>query len=168
MEWRAYLSAIERFSTQQTYFMSAATPHRIDPPNASVPRRVGQNVAGLERRIRAATGSREVLVSNDLGAESNTRSGPVREAGDIPSQDEWLRLHAIDLIGRLQDWSADLDSREAQLNSRTSIQEQRERSFRLRQQDLATELAEQQRSVERLRREIEAQARRLAFENDLG
>ena len=42
----------------------------------------------------------------------------------------------------------------------------RERKFRLHQQDVAIELAEQKRSIDRLRREIEAQARRLAFGDD--
>ena len=101
------------------------------------------------------------------GSQENAVSS-AQPMGGIPIQDEWLRLHATDLIDRLRAWASDLDAREAQLNSRTSIQEHRERRFRLRQQDLATELAEQQRSIERLRHEIEAQARRLAFQNDPG
>jgi hypothetical protein len=110
----------------------------------------------------------------DQHAVDQHRAGPEasadgsQENGGIPIQDEWLRLHATDLIDRLRAWASDLDAREAQLNSRTSIQEHRERCFRLRQQDLATEFAEQQRSMERLRQEIEAQARRLAFQNDPG
>ncbi len=148
--------------------MSSATPHRIDPPSTAVPRRVGQNLAESERRNRAAVGSGKIHASSNLAAEDKFGSGPVGPSGEIPLQDEWLRLHAIDLIDRLQAWASDLDAREAQLNSRTSIQEHRERGFRLRQQDLATELAEQQRSIERLRHEIEAQARRLAFQNDPG
>ncbi|QDT02971.1 hypothetical protein K227x_13500 [Rubripirellula lacrimiformis] len=75
----------------------------------------------------------------------------------------WLRLHASDLIDRLQTWSADLDAREAQLNVRDSLQDHRERQFRLLQQDAAAELSEQQRAIDRIRSEINAQARRMAF-----
>lgn len=148
--------------------MSSATPHRIDPPSTAVPRRVGQNVAGSELLKGAVSASGEVHSWSDLVAPDRIGSGPAGPPGEIPIQDEWLRLHATDLIDRLRAWASDLDAREAQLNSRTSIQEHRERNFRLRQQDLSTELAEQQRSIERLRHEIEAQARRLAFQNDPG
>jgi hypothetical protein len=75
----------------------------------------------------------------------------------------WLELHAAELVDQLQAWASDLDAREAQLNARASLQDLRERQFRLQQQDLATELAEQRRSIERLRAETEAHARRLAF-----
>lgn len=148
--------------------MSAVTPQRIDPASTAVPHRVGQNVAGSEPGNKAAAGNGEVHASSNLAAQHTIGSGPQEPSGVIPVQDEWLRLHATDLIDRLQAWASDLDAREAQLNSRTSIQEHRERRFRVRQQDLATELAEQQRSIERLRHEIKAQARRLAFQNDPG
>lgn len=110
----------------------------------------------------------ELPAPSELLNEKRLESQQGESAQSGPSQDEWLRLHATDLIDRLQTWASDLDAREAQLNSRTSIQEHRERQFRLRQQDLATELAEQQRSIDRLRQEIEAQARRLAFQTELG
>ncbi len=87
-------------------------------------------------------------------------------AAEFDSADDWLRLHATDLIDRLQSWASDLDARESQLNARASLQDHRERCFRLQQQDVATELAEQQRSIERLRQESEAQARRLAFADE--
>ena len=75
----------------------------------------------------------------------------------------WLELHAPDLISQLQALSAELDAREAQLNVRASLQDNRERQFRLRQQDALTQQAEQQRAIERLHREVETLARRLAF-----
>lgn len=159
--------------------MSSATPHRIDPPSTAVPRRISQPASGSPQPQKAAAGygdGGEANFSSDLAATSATGLDP-KERSDqpasdrleraIPDREGWLRLHATDLIDRLQSWASDLDAREAQLNSRTSIQEHRERRFRLRQQDLATELAEQQRSIDRLRLEIEAQARRLAFQNDL-
>lgn len=88
-----------------------------------------------------------------------------RAESNVETSDVLLNLHAIDLVDRLQSWAADLDAREAQLNSRTSLQDHRERQFRLAQQDAETELAEQQRAIERLRREVEAQARRIAFQS---
>jgi predicted DNA binding CopG/RHH family protein len=86
-------------------------------------------------------------------------------AGDEISTDgeQWLRLHATDLIDHLQSWSADLDARESQINLRASMQDHRERQFRLLQQDASAEMAEQQRAIDRLRSEIQTQARRLAF-----
>ena len=83
-----------------------------------------------------------------------------------PSPEQWLELQSIDLVTRLQAWASDLDAREAQLNARASLQDHRERRWRLRQQGLEIELAERQRSIERLRGEIEAHARRLAFLDD--
>jgi hypothetical protein len=82
------------------------------------------------------------------------------------TRDQWLQLHADDLVERMQRWAADLDAREAQLNARASLQDHRERRARLEQQELANELAEQERSIERLRKELEAQARRLAFRDE--
>ncbi|MDA8743622.1 hypothetical protein N9N28_03210 [Rubripirellula amarantea] len=74
-----------------------------------------------------------------------------------------LALQSDDLIAHLQQWAADLDSREAQLNARTSLQEHRERQFRIERRDAEAELAEQQRLVERMRQSVQVQARRLAF-----
>ena len=82
-------------------------------------------------------------------------------------QDQLPLTCSLDVkVERLQAWATDLDAREAQLNARASLQDHRERRFRLRQQDTETELAEQRRSVGRLRQELEAQARRLAFLGD--
>ncbi|MCP4504688.1 MAG: hypothetical protein GY822_32690 [Deltaproteobacteria bacterium] len=43
---------------------------------------------------------------------------------------DWLSLHAVDLIRRIQDWADELSARESQLTNRMSQQQQRERSFR--------------------------------------
>ncbi len=75
----------------------------------------------------------------------------------------WLALHADDLIDRMQAWASKLDSRESQLNLYSALQDQRERQFRMKQQDILAQLSEQQRSVDRLRERMEAQARRLTF-----
>jgi hypothetical protein len=114
-------------------------PHRVDPPHAAIP-----------------------------GEDAPSSSATSAPAESLSKPHDWLRLHAGELVDRLQAWATDLDAREAQLNARTSLQDHRERRFRLQQQDAATELAEQQRSIERLRVEIETQARRLAFQDDRG
>ena len=44
--------------------------------------------------------------------------------------EDWLSLHATDLIRRIQAWSDALATREMQLNARISLQEQRERKYR--------------------------------------
>ena len=84
---------------------------------------------------------------------------------DFAPQESWLRLHAADLIARLSTWSNDLDSREATLNARVAKQDLRERQFRLLQHDAQIEMDEQQRAIERLRAQMENQARRLAFQS---
>ena len=43
---------------------------------------------------------------------------------------DWLSLHAVDLIRRIQDWADELSARESQLTTRMSQQQQRERRFR--------------------------------------
>lgn len=77
---------------------------------------------------------------------------------------QWLQLHASELIDRLTQWSHDLDRREAELNARMAKQDSRERQFRLCQQIAQRELDEQQRTIDRLRTQIQSHARRLAFQ----
>jgi hypothetical protein len=101
-------------------------------------------------------------------AGGNLEKNPRRaERGGSPQQKrrQWLDLQAEDLIERLQQWAVDLDAREAQLNVQASLQDRRERQFRLRQQDAMAQLAEQQRSIARQQHEIECRARRLAFQD---
>ena len=80
-------------------------------------------------------------------------------------QQNWLALHATDLIERIQTWALDLDSRELQINIRAAQQDQRERKFRLQQQYAIASLQEQQSEINRLRERMQSQARRLAFES---
>jgi hypothetical protein len=154
--------------------MSSATPHRIDPPRTTVPRIAGGRLVEAEPppaatgqgpvqddRFRVAETEHRLDLPHTTGSNQTDASKP--EPANLPSPEDWLRLQASDLVDRLQAWASDLDAREAQLNARASLQDHRERRFRLRQQDAETELAEQQRSIGRLRHELQAQARRLAF-----
>lgn len=78
---------------------------------------------------------------------------PLREplrAAETPPAGNWLRWHAEDLIEQLQRWAEDLEARQAQINAISAAQDQRERQLRVRQSDVAAEVAEQQRAIERL------------------
>ncbi len=132
--------------------MPPAKPQRIDPPSPAIPSPVSQRRGSRGNSVAAAIGQH---TPPPLSAP------PDRSIG--PAEDAWLQLHAEELIGRLQGWAAELDAREAQLNARISRQESRERQFRLQQQDALTDQAEQQRSIERLKRQLELQVRQLAF-----
>jgi hypothetical protein len=134
-----------------------------DPAVGHQPLAVGPRVTAVDSEcvdIRQPIGPLSAVSS-----KSDPSTDPASET-DLASKEDWLRLHATDLLDRLQTWASDLDAREAQLNARLSVQDHRERRFRIHQHDVATELAEQQRSIERLRAENKAQARRLAFQSD--
>ncbi|TWU56244.1 hypothetical protein [Rubripirellula reticaptiva] len=159
--------------------MSSQPSYRIDPAS------LGTSSPSLPRRrsvVRARTSTENPTPDgekSDASAPGRTfrvdRPDRLKLAGsgsaapqpiDFEQSDanqEWLKLQATDLIDRLQAWAADLDAREAQLNVRASVQDHRERQFRMVQQDAVTELAEQKRSAERLRTELQSQARRMAF-----
>jgi hypothetical protein len=129
--------------------MESSRPRRIDPPKPAIS-------APVNQRRRSQSGVLLPTVSESIGASESTPG--IREC-----REGWLDLHAADLIGQLQELSADLDARESQLNVRASLQDSRERSFRLRQQDALLRRSEQQRALDRLQREIETQVRQLAF-----
>ncbi len=76
---------------------------------------------------------------------------------------DWLHYHCEDLVPKLQQWSSELDSREAQLNARVAVQESSERQFRMSQADEAASLSERRRAVERVEAEVKRRARQLAF-----
>jgi len=106
----------------------------------------------------------EVLPDGNPSPNRSTRQyRGIEEEQDTITQN-WLQLHAGELIERLRQWSADLDYREAELNARTAKQDSRERQFRLLQQTAQQELDEQQRAIDRLRKQMQDQARRLAFQ----
>ena len=165
--------------------MSSAIPHRFDPPTTATPSVGGPHVVGPKKTAGSNAplqphaqppmqrqGERPAghATPEDGPTESDRGESdhPSRSSGglDLATPEDWLPLHATELVDRIQAWASDLDDREAQLNARSSLQDLRERKFRLHQQDVAIELAEQKRSIDRLRREIEAQARRLAFGED--
>ena len=135
---------------------------RIDRPHADVGTNIGKPpVAMPASRKPSAPSQRPVQIQR----REDQASGSTKASSLDRLPDSWLHLHATDLIDRLADWSADLDSREAELNARIAKQDLRERQFRLQQQVAQTEMDEQQRSIDRLRTQIQAHARRLAFQD---
>ncbi|MGI9470720.1 MAG: hypothetical protein ACR2NZ_04240 [Rubripirellula sp.] len=133
---------------------------RVDDDHISKPPRPAgeiRPVAGSRPNLATSSRSNRGIASRSPGSNESVAEN-VR-----PRRQDWLSLHATDLIERIQDWSETVDSREAILNARSAQQDRRERQFRIQQQDLACELSERKRSIERLRRELESQARRMAF-----
>jgi hypothetical protein len=73
----------------------------------------------------------------DVPDVSNEQAGANEKSIGLDT-DDWLSLHASDLIRRIQVWSDALSTKETQLNARILLQEQRERRFRgLRQTSLS-------------------------------
>ncbi len=163
--------------------MSAATPHRIDPPSFALSRADRDRGAVVVRSqgvIAAADDSASPADKNppsEPGDPSGSAVGdllrvdPSHRIGDDlrtdlrtmewPLRDQWLRFHASDLIEQLQGWASDLDAREAHLNARLAVQDHRERQFRMQQQDVSAEMAERQRSLRRLQEEIQSRCQSL-------
>ena len=117
---------------------------RNDLCNASTSLDVGVSldaemiVAGLGRSVKKGSvnsideDSDEECVDHavpDLRAVSNDQSSTDAKSIGLDT-DDWLSLHAFDLIRRIQVWSDALSTKETQLNARILLQEQRERRFR--------------------------------------
>ncbi|NNE01517.1 MAG: hypothetical protein HKN47_29750 [Pirellulaceae bacterium] len=86
-------------------------------------------------------------------------------AAEPVGREAWLKLHATDLIRRLQTWATDLDAREADLNASFARQDLRERRFRLHQQEIEIQMAQHQQAANELQEQMQAHARRLAFQS---
>lgn len=161
-----------------------STPqHRIDPAEHGVgspthggttaPLEIGLPKIGPPQNRppqNRPLGRRDVVVgpqppdAPENEVESKCQTGDSGESFDAaPDGPSWLTLHADDLIERLQQWERELTAKEAQLNTRSSQQDQRERVFRLQAQNEQAEHREQVRAIERMRQQVEAQARRMAF-----
>jgi hypothetical protein len=165
--------------------MSSATPHRIDPPSFPVPHLEGGSRPTAPRGQAGSLQADESASApdNHPPPSNHSRAAPAEispasdfqrldgshripsdgGSGETPHPDEWLQIHAAELIDRLQHWASDLDARESQLNARFAVQDHRERQFRMKQQDIAAEMCEQQRAIERFHREIQIRAERLVI-----
>ncbi|MEM9643786.1 MAG: hypothetical protein AAF989_02235 [Planctomycetota bacterium] len=99
------------------------------------------------------------------GSSANEHSSTAQEsrAHEGVHRDQWLRLHACDLIGRLQEWTDRLDERESSLNIREAQLDQLQRRQRLSKQQVAEEIDSQKRELRRLRAQVATETRRAAF-----
>lgn len=164
--------------------MPANIPHRIDTAQHAVPssmgsmRLRGRKVANASvgigsndstqqiQRVQNSESTQTFVPGECVGGPPLERSfDPEKTRLDLADQDDWLRAHAADLIGHLQSWSMSLDQREASLNARIAMHDHRERQFRIQRSELAEQLASGQARVDQLRKQLEARARRLSFEN---
>lgn len=85
------------------------------------------------------------------------------EDADFAAGEMLLRLHAAELIDRLQRWACDLDVRQSQLNLQSASQDHRERQFRLWMQAREAELQERLEGAEQREKALRDSARRLAL-----
>ncbi|MEM9585993.1 MAG: hypothetical protein AAGA03_01825 [Planctomycetota bacterium] len=103
---------------------------------------------------------------HDLGRHAASQPKPIPTVpNDPPDRQEWLQLHAEELITKLQTWAGELREREANLQVLFARQESRERKFRMQAQAWEAEMIDRQRSIDALRNRMQEQARRLAFED---
>lgn len=134
-------------------------------------RRIDDGHAPLANHVPAA-----LRVTTDVESDDSATSAKAEKAPEFATElnvsgvseaEAWrqslLRLHAEDLVVRLQDWADDVDAREALLNARVAMHERSERTFRMKQQAFQTEMAERQNQVERLKERVEMHAHRIAF-----
>lgn len=124
-----------------------ATEHqRIDRPHAV-------NNGHLQPPLRETADPRLPSYEQFSAAESikeSVDSGPLH----------LLDAHAAELIDRLQDWQAELDAREAQLNARVALLELQERQFRLWEQQQRAQASEKVRSTTAANEELKNALRR--------
>lgn len=128
------------------------SPSQISKKTAG--RHTGENI-----RVDKSHAPRDERIPN----ADQTESTSDQLVKDLIGREGWLRLHATDLIRRLQDWASGLDAREATLNASYARQDIRERKFRLHQQEIERQIAAHKQAAEDLRQRINASLRKLVF-----
>lgn len=154
----------------------AAEPSLLFPTPERVKKRVAAGVgcASSDRSRNLAAWSHQATLQQGMlhqerpPRESLRRPLPAdnpidADEGDFAASEALLRLHATELIDRLQEWSRDLDARQSQLNLQSASQDQRERQFRLWTQAREAELQERLRVAEERDKELRESAHRLAL-----
>lgn len=135
----------------------AAEPSMLSPARSGVTKKAAAMVgcaAGPSPRI-LQTPPRERLCEVDHWSDA--------EDADFAAGEMLLRLHAAELIDRLQRWACDLDVRQSQLNLQSASQDHRERQFRLWMQAREAELQERLEGAEQRDQDLRDSARRLAL-----
>jgi len=157
-----------------------ATDVRATDVRATGPRLVGQAVADNAPSRPRRTPSDKIanplsghridashaqVAADDLSPKSQINREDVRDASPLIDRESWLRLHAAELIRRLQTWANGLDAREATLNAAFARQDLRERQFRLQQNEFQAEMDAAEQAADELHQKVAAQSRRLAFQS---
>lgn len=170
-------------------FLSAEIPRAAETPAAAArfqdsPLDRNARAAWAEHADRVVPSDRETRIDPPHGRSvapplaPSTTASPVASRGpsvspaaavdetreaEMAARESLLRLHAADLIERLQVWSSDLDARESQINSRAALQDHRERQFRLWAQSRRADLEDSIRAAEERAEELCEAARRLTL-----
>ncbi|MEM1228358.1 MAG: hypothetical protein AAGJ40_21925 [Planctomycetota bacterium] len=84
---------------------------------------------------------------------------------DVADGDQWLKLHARDLIDRVQSWANDLQRREDHLTRQLLEHDRARRALRKEMQKERDELSRQADELGRLRVNLERQAHIIALES---
>jgi len=108
--------------------------------------------SGGDRVLGVTPASSQAVPAEDASATQNQQGG---------RHQDWLTLHAADLIRKIQNWADALDSRKIQLDARVLRHEQRERRFRLHCQDFESDLNRQRNAIDQLQQEFASQSRQL-------
>lgn len=116
--------------------MSSATPYRIDPADLTLGSTVAtsQGISPSRVRGRGLVDESPSAMDKKTPRRANRQILEADAEGssqDLPDREGWLRLHAIDLIGRLQAWEEELNRRQIDLIARSAAQAQRERKERM-------------------------------------
>lgn len=131
--------------------MSAKTPphqvvNRIDQADS------GHRASRRRSRARVSASTQGVVSSS-----------PANQQTDAVPEQELLKLHASDLIGRIQNWADDLKMRESKLKVALASIDQREQALKIRQKDVQRKLDQQKAELGDIRDQLITQARELVF-----
>ncbi len=146
---------------------SGLVPQRVDPSHSPAANTARVDSMPHSMAVKESTGKKpagkESIGKKTAGKKTTGLEPPSSElaSGD---QEAWLRLHAAELIRRLQAWAHGLDIREATFNAAMARQDVRERQFRIQQSEFQAEMNSATEAADELRKQIAAQCRRLAFQ----
>jgi hypothetical protein len=138
--------------------------HRVDGPH---PLRNGKPLLGSDAtkpalESRAEPGRRQGFEKPAEIPLEGSASGNIHSEHEVDERREaLLMLHSSDLIDELQRWLTDLDSREAQLNTRDALLDARQRQLRTWEKSQTLEINESRRSADRIEQEAKDRLRRL-------
>lgn len=132
----------------------ASQPVQLGEMNLRIDPSPGKRGPGKQGPVTQGPGKQ------DFGRPGNGKPIPTTQVESGPEQ--WLDLHAIDLIDRLTEWSDELSVREANLNAREASWERQARRLRMQFQETQWELDQLAASLNQERLDLIEQHQRLA------